>query len=218
MADTSPSSNYFTFILYPNEFYEIHDDTILWELGTIYRSPLHNANALNVPMPLEFMAKTEYGFIQFRANCDGQKKAHYHYLVKTPNKMTSKKFGQLLASVLQKDFTGLAYCESQCLVKCPEVMLRYFFHIDSPMKESFCLMDAFRCVPSNFTKEFVKAFDVEIRAIITGAIQNGEIENIQQILFYNDSSLVFTEWLYRGRNMYVINSMFNEIRKVKVSK
>jgi len=49
--------------------------------------------------------------------------------------------------------------------------------------------------------------------LITGSIQKGEIENIQQIVYYYHNSAVLTKWLYTGRNMYVVNSQFNEIRR-----
>ena len=214
MASDNVSSNYFTVVVYPLEFQRDND---LWMLGSVYDSPIHNAKQPTTPMCRETFITFENGFC-FSSSFENVGKPHIHKLIKTPNKMTENAFIEKLCKILGKDLTGIAIHKGDTLVKEPTTLLRYFYHLDSPMKEPFDYTQAFIQVPRVFTKEIVSAFDIEIREQITFNIQMGIYENINQIIFANDYSLVFTEWLYRGRNMYVINSMFNEIRKGGVKK
>lgn len=210
MASQNASSNYFTIVYYPLEF---KDEHLFWKLGTVFESPIHNANQDLHPMckGMMMMAK-DFGY---EVKFEKQGKPHIHVLIKTPNKMTEKAFVQKLAMLLDKDLTGVALHQGDALVKDPTTLLRYFYHLDSPMKERFDYTQAFIEVPRTLTKEIVSAFDIEIREDITMGIQTGRYENINQIIFANEYSLVYTEWLYRGRNMYVVNSQFNEIRKAR---
>lgn len=202
MSNNLPSSYYFTLVVYPEE---MKPDTInkLYNLGTIFFSPVHNKK------------KQFDGYIgEFKPS--HTPKTHIHLLIKSCNKITEnafiKRFCELFQTSECVNLQGIALHKGDCLVKNPEMMLRYFYHLDNPMKERFNLDDAFEEVPMNFTEEVVKAFHTEIMVKITYLIQSGEIENIQQICFESNSA-VYMKWLYTGRNMYVVNSMFNELRR-----
>lgn len=93
------------------------------------------------------------------------------------------------------------------------MMIRYFYHLDNPLKEKFNIELAFEDVVPNFTDEVVKAFNLEITLRVSYGIQSEEIKNIQDILTLYTNSAVTTKWLYTSRNMYVVNSMFNELRR-----
>lgn len=196
-----PTSYYFTIVVYPDE---MPKGTInkLYELGSIFISPIHSGKKTADTFIGEF-APSEYK----------PPKKHQHLLVKHSNKTTANIFIQKLCMVLNNDFTGVSLHKEDCLVKSPEMMIRYFYHLDNPTKEHFNIELAFEDVPLNFTEEVIKAFNTEITLLVTGAIQKGEIENIQQIVYYYHNSAVLTKWLYTGRNMYVVNSQFNEIRR-----
>lgn len=210
MSNNNASSNYFTLVYYPLEFKEEH---LFWKLGTVFESPVHNSGIDLHPM-CQGVMKVTFNF-GYECNFERQGKPHIHVLIKTPNKMTENAFIEKLCKVINNDFTGIALHKGDALVKDPTTLLRYFYHLDSPMKERFDYTQAFIEVPRTLTKEIVSAFDIEIREDITMGIQIGRYENINQIIFANEYSLVYTEWLYRGRNMYVVNSQFNEIRKAR---
>jgi len=195
-----PTSNYFTVVIYPNE---IEKNTInsLYQLGTIYFSPIHFHQAENVKIG-------DFAPSQFK-----ERKAHQHLLIKSCNKITENSFIMRLCDILNNDFTGLSLHKGDCLVKKPEQMIRYFYHLDNPTKEHFDLEDAFEDVPINFTNEVVNAFNNEITLRVSFAIQADEIENIQQLIGFYANSAILTKWLFTGRNMYVVNSMFNEKRR-----
>lgn len=211
MSKENASSNYFTLVVYPLEF---NRDNELWKLGSIFESPIHNANHDFHPMCNATVVCSE-NFGSYVKSFEMQGKPHIHKLIKTPNKITENAFIEKLCRVLGNDLHGIALHKGDTLVKEPTTLLRYFYHLDSPMKEVFDYTQAFIQVPRVFTKEVVSAFDIEIREDITLGIQTGRYENINQIIFAHEYSLVYTEWLYRGRNMYVVNSQFNEIRKAR---
>lgn len=196
-----PTSEYFTVVVYPDE---MPKDTIkkLYELGTIFVSPIHNGQK----MPDVYIG--EFSPTDFKPP-----KKHQHLLIKHSNKTTANIFIQRLCKVLNNDFTGVALHKEDALVKDAPKMIRYFYHADNPCKEHFNLELAFEEVPLNFTSEVIKAFDTEIKMLVSSSIQKGEIENIQQIMYYYSNSAVLTKWLYSSKNMYVVNSMFNEIRR-----
>lgn len=199
-----PTSYYFTIVVYPDE---MPKNTInkLFNIGTLFISPIHNNE--------QFKPK---GYIGDFAPSDYKPpKRHQHILIKASNKITANIFIQRLCEQLNNDFTGVALHKEDCLVKDAPMMIRYFYHLDNPNKEHFNIELAFCDVCPNLTEEVIKAFNLEITCRISQAITLGEIENIQQVMFFYDNSAIMTKWLYTGRNMYVVNSLFNELRRVK---
>ena len=201
MAQSLPTSNYFTLVVYPDEMLP---NTVneLYNLGAIFFSPIHNSQ----PIPNCFIG-------DFRPSDYKPPKKHQHVLIKCSNKITENAFIIRLCDVLHNNFTGVALHKGDSLVKSPDIMLRYFYHLDNPTKEHFNLETAFMDVYWSFTEEVIKAFNLEITMLVSYRINIGEIENIQQIQTYYPNSAVLTKWLFTGRNMYVVNSMFNEIRR-----
>ena len=198
MGKDNETSRYFTLVIYPQE---ITKDAIerLRGLGWIYISPIHNQK------PVE-----PYGYIgEFKPTT----KEHQHWLFKMPNKQTENAFIQKVAEALNKDFTGVALHKGDSMVKDVFMMIRYFYHMDNPNKEPFNWEDALMYCHPTFCEEILKAFNSEITFKISMLIQTGTIKNIQNIMLYYPESIVLTKWLYTGRNMYVVNSMFNEIRR-----
>ena len=204
-------SNYFTVVIY-SEFNRLEK---LLELGQIYQSPIHfskNNHYVREP-PKQFdiiTATTEWILYGSKEN-----KPHQHIMIKTANKYTENTFLVELMRILKNDITGIAIHESQVLVKSPITLLRYFYHLDNPTKEHFNLATAFESVQPMFTKEVVSAFEIEIRHLIISEIMNGNIKNLQDVLTYNSYSLVFEEYLSRGRNLYMVMSLFKEMRDTK---
>ena len=207
-------SNYFTVVIYA-EFNRLEK---LLELGQIYQSPIHfsrnNHYVREPPKPTDIISATNE-WILYGSK---ENKPHQHIMIKTANKYTENTFLVALMKILKNDITGIAIHESQVLVKSPTTLLRYFYHIDNPTKEHFNLATAFESVQPMFTKEVVSAFEVEIRHLILSEIMNGNIKNLQDVLTYNSYSLVFEEYLSRGRNLYLVMSLFKETREVKENK
>lgn len=197
--NNQPSSYYFTFVVYPNEFSNIG---LFYNLGSIFVSPIHNK---------EFKP---FGYIgDFKPNGVNNPKPHIHVLVKCSNKITENAFIIRLCDVLKNDFKGVALHKGDCLVKNPQMMLRYFYHLDNPLKEHFNIELAFQEQFINFTEDIIKAFNTEISLRISFGITSGEIENLQQIMLLYPCSAITTKWLYTGKNMYVVNSLLNEQRR-----
>ena len=207
MANDNASSYYFTIVVYPHE---MKADTIfkLHNIGTLFISPIHNS----------FKNKEQQNYYNYVAcNQDyllgNLPKPHQHILFKSSNKMTENAFIKKLCDTLGNDFTGVALHKGDSLVKSPDMMIRYFYHLDNPLKEKFNIELAFEDVVPNFTDEVVKAFNLEITLRVSFGIQSEELKNIQDIITLYSNSAVTTKWLYTGRNMYVVNSMFNELRR-----
>lgn len=199
MGKQLPTSNYFTIVVYPNEFKNFN---VFYNLGSVFFSPLHN------------LQTQPFGFIGDFCPSDYKvPKPHYHLLIKCSNKITENAFIIRLSELLHNDFTGVALHKGDSLVKNAEIMLRYFYHLDNPTKEHFNVELAFQEQFLNFTEEIIKAFNLEITLRISFGISSGEIENIQQIMTLYPCSAITTKWLYTGKNMYVVNSLFNEFRR-----
>ena len=202
-------SNYFTVVIYPDEFKRFE---LLYELGALYRSPIHNAyKHFRNKEPPNALAVANNEWIPYGYK---PKKAHQHILIKTPNTYTENTFLVKLLGVLKNDITGIAIHQGDCFVKKPQTLLRYFYHVDNPTKEHFNLETAFECVEPQFTKEVASAFEVEITHIITHHIYNGDFTSLNDIIFYNSNSLVFEEFLRRSHNLYYVMSVFKENRFV----
>lgn len=199
MANDNATSYYFTIVIYPSE---MNFDTLfrLQDIGTLFISPIHNRDNLNHSAVQTFLLGKS-------------SKMHQHILIKASNKMTENAFIKKLCDALGNDFTGVALHKGDSLVKSPDMMIRYFYHLDNPLKEKFNIELAFEDVVPNFTDEVVKAFNLEITLRVSYGIQSEEIKNIQDILTLYTNSAVTTKWLYTSRNMYVVNSMFNELRR-----
>lgn len=133
-------------------------------------------------------------------------------MFKTSNRMTENKFIQRLAELLNDDFTGIAVKKGETLVYKPEIMLRYFYHLDNPNKEHFNILSAFESVPPCFTKEVAKAFEVEITHIITENILLGNFQTMRDIIYFNSCSLVFEEYMRCTKNLYYIRNFFLDER------
>ena len=199
MSKDNETSRYFTLVIYPKE---IKRDNLakLFTLGWVYISPIHNKEQISYDdLPC--------------VPCLPTVKEHQHYLFKMPNKQTENSFIQKVCEVLNKDLTGVAIHKGDCLVKDVSMMIRYFYHIDSPNKEPFNWEDAVMDCHPTFEEEVLKAFNSEITFMVSVLIQNEVIKNINNIIFYYPNSTILNKWLYTGRNMYVVNSQFNEIRR-----
>ena len=194
-------SRYFTLVIYPDE---APKRTVqkLSKLGILFISPIHDT----WHKPVGYIG--EFAPSEFKAT-----KQHQHLLLKMPNKQTENSFIIKLSEALNNDFTGVALHKGDALVKDVTMMIRYFYHMDSPNKEPFDWQDALMDVSPQFTEEVLKAFNLEITVLISMKIQTEEIKNIQQIMIFFPNQAVLTKWLYTGKNMYVVNSMFNEIRR-----
>lgn len=201
MSKDNETSRYFTIVVYPDE---MPKGTMikLSRLGVLYISPIHESKKSPDVYIGEF-APSDYK----------PPKKHQHIAIKTPNKQTENAFIIQLCEVLNNDFTGVSLHKGDALIKDIHMMIRYFYHLDSPAKEPFNWEDALQDVNPQFTEEVLKAFNLEITVKVSLLIQAGEIENIQQIMCYYPNSAVLIKWLYTGRNMYVVNSQFNEIRR-----
>lgn len=199
MSQDNETSRYFTLVIYPKE---IKGENLakLFSLGWVYISPIHN------------MEQNEYDDLPSVLSLQGVKE-HQHYLFKMPNKQTSNAFVKKVCEVLNKDLTGVALHKADCLVKDVSMMIRYFYHMDSPSKEPFNWEDAVMDCHPTFEDEVLKAFNSEITFKVSVLIQNEVIKNINNIIFYYPNSTILNKWLYTGRNMYVVNSQFNEIRR-----
>lgn len=199
MAKDNETSRYFTLVIYPKE---IKGENLakLFSLGWVYISPIHNQEPIcydELPSVLSIAGIKE----------------HQHYLFKMPNKQTENSFIQKVCEVLHKDLTGVAIHKGDCLVKDVSMMIRYFYHMDSPNKEPFDWEDAIMYCHPTFEVEVLKAFNSEITFKVSVLIQTEVIKNINNIIFYYPNSTILNKWLYTGRNMYVVNSQFNEIRR-----
>lgn len=201
-------SNYFTVVIY-DEFKRL--DKLL-ELGQIYQSPIHFSKLRHHSRE----RPNEFGLVEatneWRLYGAKENKPHQHILIKTPNTYTENTFLVKLMAVLENDITGIAIHKDDCLVKKPQTMLRYFYHLDNPTKEHFNLATAFESVMPCFTKEVVSAFETEITHIITSEIYSGNITSLQDIIQYNSYSLVFEEYLRRSHNLYYVMSVLKDLR------
>lgn len=200
MSKDNETSRYFTVVIYPEEITK-QNFNALFSLGWVFISPIHNAeidskyDCLLVPVTYVYPKK------------------HQHLLIKMPNKQTENAFIKKLCDALNKDFTGIALHKGDSMVKDVSMMIRYFYHMDSPSKEPFNWEDSLQDVHPTFEEEILKAFNSEISFKVSLLIQTGVIKNIQNIIFYYPNSTILNKWLYTGRNMYVVNSQFNEIRR-----
>lgn len=91
-------------------------------------------------------------------------------------------------------------------------MIRYFYHMDNPLKEHFNIELALIDVMPAFTKEVMTAFQIEITELIKNKIYSNEVCCLQDILTYYDNSLVLNEYLRVSHNMYFINSILKDNR------
>lgn len=197
-----PNGYYFTFVIYPNEFGKRVQ--LLYNLGSVYFSPIHHGDYKGKPKnDFELVVKV---------------KDHQHVMVRAPTKHTANSFIQELARLLHNDFTGIAILKEMILVNDVPQMLRYFYHLDNPLKEHFPIELALDDVLPNFTDMVIKAFDMEIRGIVCANIFAGNIRSFQDICTYGSFNCVFQEWLFKGRNAYVIRNLLDERKKDYVNK
>lgn len=188
------SGYFFTFVIYPSEFGKRVQ--LLYNLGCFYQSPIHHGDYKGKP-------QSDYELVK-------KIKDHQHIMVRAPTKMTGNSFIQLLMQVLNNDLTGIAISKEHILVTEPSQMLRYFYHLDNPMKEHFPIESALDDVLPNFVDVVLKAFDKEIRGIVCANIFAGNIKSFQDICTFGSFNNVYQEWLFRGRNAYVIKNLLDE--------
>lgn len=192
-----PSGYYFTFVIYPKEFGK--KVNLLYNLGSLYLSPIHHG---------DYNGISHSGF-----EIVVKKKDHQHVMVRSPTKMTANSFIQLISKLLNNDFTGIAIHKDDIYVSDPAQLLRYFYHLDNPLKEHFPIESALEDVLPNFTDVVIKAFDKEIRGIVCANIFTGQINSFQDICTYGSFTIVFQEWLFRGKNAYVCKNLIDERKK-----
>lgn len=203
----SKYSYYFTVVIY-EEFTRLHK---LLELGSIYQSPIHYSCQMENLGTSSIMAFPNINELCLGKSI-GHKKPHRHLLLKTANSYTENTFVEKLVKLLDNDLTGISIHLGDVLVKKPELMIRYFYHLDNPIKEHFNLENAFQDVMPAFSKEVAKAFEVEITQLIKNKIYNGEFCGIQDILLYYDNSFVLNEFLRVSHNLYLVNSIIKDYR------
>ena len=195
-----PNGYYFTFVIYPKEFGKRVN--LLYNLGSVYFSPIHHGDYKGRP-------KSDYELVK-------KVKDHQHIMVRAPTKMTANSFIIKLCQLLNNDFTGLSYYDEEILVSDPSSLLRYFYHLDNPMKEHFDIESALDDVLPNFTDVVIKAFDKEIRGIVCARIFSGDIHTFQDICTLGSFNIVFQEWLFRSHNAYVCKCLLDERKKCYV--
>lgn len=189
-------SHFFTTVIYPGEFGK--KVNLLYNLGSVYFSPIHHG---------------DYGFSREETALTVKKKDHQHIMIRTSRKMTENAFIEQLCELLHNDLSGIALHTGDTLVSDPAFLLRYFYHLDNPLKEHFDLMEAFNDVFPNFTDIVIKAFDKEIRGAVTYNIFEGNIKSFQDICTFGSQTIVFQEWLFRGHNAYVVKNLLDERKK-----
>ena len=144
------SSYFFTVVIYPEEFGK--KANLLYNLGSVYFSPIHHGDYVG-------KSKGDTELVK-------KVKDHQHLMIRAPTKMTANAFIQKLLLLLHNDITGIAISKDEILVSNPPQLLRYFYHLDNPLKEHFPIETALDDVLPNFTDVVIKAFDMEIRGII----------------------------------------------------
>lgn len=194
-----PKSYFFTVVIYPQEFGK--RISLLYNLGSVYSSPIHHGDYLE-------RSNSDFSLIK-------RKKDHQHLLIRSPTKMTANAFIKLLLELLGNDITGIAISKDEILVSNAPQLLRYFYHLDNPLKEHFPIEEALNDVLPNFTDVVIKAFGKEIRGIICANIFEGEIKCLKDICCYGSFSIVFQEWLFKDKNCYVVKNLIDEERKLR---
>lgn len=191
------SGYFFTVVIYPDEFGQ--KVKLLYNLGSVYFSPIHHGDYLGKP-------KSEFEIVH-------KIKDHQHLMIRAPTKMTANAFIIKLMDLLHNDITGIAISKEFILVTDPAQMLRYFYHLDNPLKEHFPIETALDDVLPNFTDVVIKAFDKEIRGIVLANIFEGNVRRLKDVCTLGCCSIVFQEWLFKGKNGYVVKQMIDEERK-----
>lgn len=190
---SKPTQTYFfQGLIYPTEFK--HSLDIISQIGYVLFSPLHFDNGL-ISLDLE---NTRY----FKGKpCH---KAHYHFMVRAPSKITFNSFQCKLANLLNNDFSGIAINEEESLVHNVHFALRYFWHLDNPNKQQFNLDTCISSnIPNTYLDSVAKAFDIELLNYITNKINTREIVCINQIA----NIPLLCVWLRQGRNAYLVDRL-----------
>lgn len=177
-----PTGYFFTFVIYP----EFTQEKLLYELGYVFISPIHNKSGLTG-------------------------KPHKHVLLKTPNKYTANTFYEKFVYLLNGDFTGIAIFTGELLVNDVSQMLRYFYHLDNPNKERFDYDNSYLNCDICFSPYVAKAFDLEISNILTIMLLGSGICTLD-FVFKKASinTFVLQYWLRQGRNLYYISKLLDE--------
>lgn len=205
------STRYFQFVIYPEErpFYKLD----LVSLGILHESPLHHANE-NGPYKKipKYVGKSAYNDGQngFVLTYEQEPKDHIHATVRTPKTKTENAFIAELCEVLKGDMTGIAICKGLCAIeeKNLDYVLRYYLHLDIPTKEHFNIENALSNVNMSFASHCAKAYEPEIRYIVSTAISDGLCETFEDVTYlWGRENWIITAWLNRGKNMQFVYNM-----------
>lgn len=217
MAEKKKAYRYFTFLLYPDEFPGslIKD---LAALGVMMISPLHtpyvethppDEKSFSSALKATGFSLVEIGFI------DEGLKDHFHVLCKSANKITENSFVSNLCELLHNDLRGIAVNPKNCGVEAPELMLRYFYHLDHPSKQHFKFDLIDLDVPLAFFKECRAAFQIEIDLWIMAEFDHSTSLNS---LRNATTGSPFLSWVFwNSKNTYLISQLYKEQREVERS-
>ena len=218
MAEKKKAYRYFTFLLYPDEFPGslIKD---LASLGVMMISPLHTPYVEthppdNVSFSSELRKVAETALAEIGFN-DDELKDHFHVICKSANKITENSFVSNVCELLHNDLRGISINPQNCGVEAPELLLRYFYHLDHPSKQhfDFDLMDI--NVPLAFFKECRSAFQVEIDLWIMAEFEHSSsLNNLRNAT----TGSPFLSWVFwNSKNTYLISQLYKEQREVERS-
>lgn len=214
MADKKKSFNYFTFLLYPDEFPSslIKD---LCSLGVMMISPLHQ------PSKEHFVGRSSSSDLKVIGNMlstitlpwDDDLKDHFHVICKSGSKITENSFVQKLCMVLNNDLRGLSINPNDCGVAKPELLIRYFYHLDHPHKQQFDFDLMTLDVPLAFFTECKLAFNVEL-SLLTMALfdESNSLNGLQNLT----RASPFVSWYFWNcKNIYLISQLYKERRELE---
>lgn len=167
------TTHFFQVVVYPKERPLFEQD--LQRAGVLWVSPLHTP--------------------------DGDKKIHYHVIIRYERKTTANVFMGVLVDILSNDFTGIAVCLEKLAVGELTSVLRYDLHRDIPYKEQFELEEVFADTNQTFAPHVAKAFDGEIRAIVTDRIERFIVLDCLEVAYmFGRDNFVLQNWLVQGKN------------------
>ncbi len=189
--------NYFTFVWYPQDRPKLFKkgNEKLYNLGFFTMSPFHNQ------IPDNYLI--------------GKGKPHYHVLCKSANKQTENAFIKALVDALGNSLQGVALHKGDTGVENVGLMLRYFLHLNNPVKEKFDVTSFLEECPIVFAGEYAKAFQTEIQVYVQAYIIGNMCTEFAQVLaILGNSNIVITEWLNQRKHMQLVYNLLNDNRKL----
>ena len=189
--------NYFTFVWYPQDRPNLFKkgNEKLYNLGFFTFSPFHNEISDNYLI--------------------GKGKPHYHVLCKSANKQTENAFIKALVEALGNSLQGVAIHKGDTGVENVSLMLRYFLHLNNPIKEKFDCVKFYEECPIVFAEEYAKAFQTEIQVYIQAYIIGSKCTEFAEVLAsLGNSNIIITEWLNQRKHMQLVYNLLNDNRKL----